>query len=90
MYDGSTFNQYVNGALEASLSESKTVAYSSRGWEIGSGTPLYFPDSPDTWIGIVDEVQAFDRALPESEIQSIFKIGSAGSAKTLQSAPEGW
>jgi hypothetical protein len=39
-YDGSTFNLYVDGVLEASLSESKTVAYSSRGWEIGSGTPF--------------------------------------------------
>jgi uncharacterized protein (TIGR03437 family) len=80
-YDGSAFNLYVNGVLEASLSESKTVAYSSSGWEIGSGSLQYFPGFPDTWVGIVDEVQAFNRPLSQPEIQSIFTAAGAGECK---------
>ena len=80
-YDGSTFALYVNGLLEASLSESTTIPYSSSGWEFGSGAQQYFPNFPDTWVGVIDEVQVFSRALSQSEIQSIYDAAGAGECK---------
>jgi TonB family protein len=80
-YDGGIFKLFVNGILEGSLAESKTVPYSAYGWEIGSGTLRGFPNSPDTWNGVIDEVQAYNRALSATEILSIFQAGSAGVCK---------
>jgi hypothetical protein len=74
-YDGSTFQLFVNGVLEGSLAEVKTVQYSSP-WAIGSATIIN-----RTWNGVIDEVQAFNRALSLSEIQAIYNAGSAGTCK---------
>jgi hypothetical protein len=80
-YDGTTFDLRVNGILEGSLAESKRVPYSSYGWEIGSGALRFFPNFADTWNGVIDEVQAYDRALSAAEILSIFQAGTAGVCK---------
>ena len=80
-YDGSTFRLFVNGKPEGSFAEKKTVAYSSSGWTFGSGPPSFFSTSVRTWNGAIDEIQAFNRALPESEVQSVFNAGSAGECK---------
>lgn len=80
-YDGSTFRLYVNGALEASAAKATTVAYSASGWTFGSSLPMYLSTSPRTWDGVIDEVQAFNRALSQSEIQAIFNAGASGVCK---------
>ena len=80
-YDGSTFRLFVNGKPEGSFAEKKTVAYSSSGWTFGSGPPSFFSTSVRTWNGVIDEIQAFNRALSESELQSIFNAGSTGECK---------
>ena len=82
-YDGSAFRLYVNGVLEGSFSESKTVAYSTENpWTIGSaGQQATASGFSRTFNGIVDEVQAFNRALTQSELQAIYNAGSAGECK---------
>jgi uncharacterized protein (TIGR03437 family) len=81
-YDGSVFRLFVNGVLEGSFSQAKTIAYSSSGWIFGSGAlgPT-FPGFPRTWNGVIDEIQAFNRALSSSELLSIFNAASGGECK---------
>ena len=83
-YDGRTFKLFVNGALEGSLDEPKMVTYSQAGWLFG-GNKLVGEYSR-RWNGIIDEVQAFNRALSDSEIEAIFRAGSAGECKPAQRA----
>jgi len=81
-YDGSTFWLYVNGALEGSYAETKTLSYSSNGWTIGAANAFSRSDGyPRTWNGIIDEVEAFNTALPQTAIEAIYKAGSAGKCK---------
>ena len=86
-YDGSTFQLFVNGALEGSYAEVKTVPYSSSGWTIGSNLPIYFPSFARTWNGVIDEVQAFNRALSQSEIQAVYNAAGGGVCKGLTFSP---
>ena len=81
-YDGNFFRLFVNGVLEGSLSQSKTIAYSSSGWTFGSSNAI--PSAagfPRTWNGVIDEVQAFNRALSASELLSIFNAATGGECK---------
>src|ERR1035438_215805 len=78
-YDGATFRLYVNGVLEGSYAEKKKIAYTSSTWEIGSqDASLRSGGYPRTWNGVIDEVEAFDVALPAAKILSIFRAGHAG------------
>jgi uncharacterized protein (TIGR03437 family) len=81
-YDGSTFRLYVNGKAEGSFSEKKTIGYSTNPWAFGSsgeiGISVGFPRTLD---GVIDEIQAFNRALSQAEIQAIYNAGSAGECK---------
>ena len=81
-YDGSTFRLWVNGKLEGTHAEAKTIAYSSSGWTFGSGPPAFFSTSVRTWNGVIDEIQAFNRALTQSELQSIFNAAMTGECKS--------
>lgn len=82
-YDGSTFRLYVNGVAEGSFKETKTIAYSTNPWSIGSSGQIGIGVGyPRTLDGVIDEVQAFNRALTQSEIESIYNAGSAGECKT--------
>jgi hypothetical protein len=81
-YDGATFRLYVNGVLEGSFAEKKTIAYSSRTWEIGATDAIVRGEGyPRTWNGVIDEVEAFKVALSAANILKIFKAGSAGKCK---------
>ena len=82
-YDGNVFRMFVNGMAEGSFTEAKTISYSTNPWTIGSsgqiGVEVGFPR---TLNGIVDELQAFNRALSQSELQAIYNAGSAGECKS--------
>ena len=81
-YDGSTFKLYVNGVIEGQMAQSKTVAYSSLFWTIGATSPnIRSQGFPRTWNGVIDEAQAFNRALSQGELQSIYAAGTAGECK---------
>jgi hypothetical protein len=87
-YDGSTFQLFVNGVAEGSFSETKTVPYSSNPWMIGSTQPSYITlNYPRTWNGVIDEVQAYNAALSQSQIQAIYNAGAAGVCKGLTFLP---
>lgn len=82
-YDGSVFRLYVNGMAEGSFSEAKTIGYSTNPWSIASSGQIGISvDYPRTLNGVIDEVQAFNRALTQSELQSIYNAGSAGECKS--------
>jgi hypothetical protein len=81
-YDGTTFRLYVNGVLEGTFTEAKTIPYSNETWEIGSTGPISRSAGyPRTFNGIIDEVDAFKSALSQSSIQAIYKRGSIGKCK---------
>jgi hypothetical protein len=82
-YDGATFRLYVNGVLEGSFAEAKRMVYSTTNtWGIGSTNAAFRSIGyPRTWNGVIDEVQAFKVALPQTKLQSIYKAGSVGTCK---------
>jgi hypothetical protein len=84
-YDGSTFKLYVNGALEAQMALVKTILYSPAiSWTIGStAAPIRAVGYPRTFNGVIDEVEIFNRALTQDEIQSIYNAGPAGKCKLI-------
>ena len=84
-YDGSTFKLYVNGVLEGQFAETKTIAYPATTWTIGSAAALVRGlGFPRTWNGVIDEVQAFNAALTQAQIQAIYSADSSGECKTPQ------
>jgi len=87
-YDGQTFQLFVNGILEGSFSQAMTIPYSSNPWMIGSTQPSLIQQGyPRTWNGVIDEVQAYNVALSQSQIQSIYNAGAAGVCKGLTFSP---
>jgi uncharacterized protein (TIGR03437 family) len=81
-YDGSVFRLYVNGVAEGSFTLAPPIGYTSNPWSIGSSGQIGISlDYPRTLNGVIDEVQAFDRALSQSELQAIYNAGSAGECK---------
>ena len=86
-YDGTTFQLYVNGMSEASFTESKAIPYNSNSWVIGES----FIIRPNfrSWNGVIDEVQAYNVALSQSQIQEIYHAGPSGICKGLTFSPTG-
>lgn len=84
-YDGNTFKLYVNGALEGTMALTKTIPYDpSIPWTIGStAAPIRAVGYPRTFNGVIDEVEIFNRALTQGEIQSIYNAGPAGKCKLI-------
>jgi concanavalin A-like lectin/glucanase superfamily protein len=77
-YDGvSTVLLYVDGALEASVTKTYTTTQTGKVY-MGSTVE----GSQEYYTGLVDEVEIFNRALSQSEIQAIYGAGSAGKCKT--------
>ena len=80
-YSSGTFTGYVNGVKEVgALSLSSPGEFLPMGLGLGIGGHSNFV--PEDFDGLIDEVEIFNRALSVSEIESIFKAGSAGKCKT--------
>jgi hypothetical protein len=83
-YDGMNVSLYIDGHIP--VSPNGTVGTGAQ-----SGTLLQ-NDLPvsigwngafgEVWSGLIDEVQIFNRALTDAEVQSIFDAGHAGQCKT--------
>jgi N-acetylneuraminic acid mutarotase len=79
-YDGANMKLYANGAMIGSLAKTGNIDGDASEFAIGgraldfSGTHLFF-------IGEIDEVDVFNRALGDGEIAAIFNAGSAGKCK---------
>ena len=78
-YDGTSMAVYVNGELRASVSASGLIPDSSDPLYIG--TKAAAASDQDSWKGLIDEVEIFNRALSAEEIKAIYGAGSAGKAK---------
>jgi hypothetical protein len=85
-YDGSLMVIYVDGQSVASRSANGAIQTTT--------TPLYLGAAIDAsvvgatgrfFVGQLDEVDIFNRALTQTEIQSIFNAGSSGKCKPIPS-----
>jgi uncharacterized protein YjbI with pentapeptide repeats len=87
-YDGSTFKLFVNGNLEGQLVKSKTILYSpTNTWTIGAASAnIRALGFPRTWNGVIDELQAFSRALTDAEIQTLYTSGSAFQCRPVNTS----
>ena len=72
-----TIELYVNGNLEGSKSYAGKIPVSSRATSTWEAVALW----GDYFNGDLDEVEIYNRALSDSEIQAIFNAGSAGKCK---------
>jgi len=84
-FDGSVAKIYVNGVLENSLAVPGSLKTSSMPIVIGNGGAACRAAAGGLieFDGLIDELQLFDRALSDSEIEAIFDAGSAGQCKPL-------
>ena len=80
VWTGSEMQLYVNGALIATKPFAGPVHLNDVPLMIGGYDPA-FTSGPDSLIGMVDEVEIFNRALSIDEIRSIYYAGSAGKCK---------
>ncbi len=81
VYTGSQLELYVNGALVATAPFSGAI-HGNNGVPLAIGgyiTP--YTHVNDSLVGIIDEVEVFNRALSGTEIQAIYSAGSAGKCK---------
>jgi hypothetical protein len=80
-YDGATIRIYINGALDNS--KSTTIGTLNQ----TETNPLIIGSFFDNFIGAVDEVEIFNRALSQTEIQAIVTADSAGKCKPIVPTP---
>jgi hypothetical protein len=88
VYDHSTGTRliYVNGVQVASRQDAPiTITASTADFSIGEAAFSVAPGVPFT--GLIDEVEFFNRALTQTEIQSIVDAGSAGKCKPTCTPP---
>ncbi len=71
-YDGTTARLYVNGTVEDYDAPGRSVAYGEGSMVVGAtfeAARTRFPRSPD---GIIDELEIFDYALTDDQIEQIY------------------
>lgn len=71
-YDGTSVTHYRNGQPDGSAARALDTALNADGLLIGN-----YPGSPP-WLGAIDEVMIFNRALDAGEIAAIHDAGEAG------------
>jgi hypothetical protein len=76
-YDFTTLNVYVNGVLDGTLL-AEELSLSPNGLPLRIGADQ---TGANPFSGLIDEVEIFNRALSEAEIQSIVAAGGAGKCK---------
>jgi hypothetical protein len=79
-YDGTTARLYFNGTQVAS-STGASGALAAIDANAAIGQNIVFAGG--SFLGLIDEVEVFDRALSASEIQAIFNAGAAGKCVPL-------
>ena len=76
-YDNGTVKMYVNGVLE-NQATGVSIGQSLGGIALGHKGDTALPkEDPDWFTGLIDEVRLYNRALPASEIQRVYKAGAA-------------
>lgn len=79
-YDGTTMSIYVNGALDAS--KTTTIGTLNQ-----NNLPLTIGGGSADFAGAVDELEIYNRALSQTEIQSIYNAGGAGKCRAGSTFP---
>lgn len=74
-FDGSTVKVFSNGVETRQLSVSGQMTATDGNVRLGARS-LAPPES--CWVGLIDEVDIFNRALSSNEIAAIYNAGSAG------------
>ncbi|RKT47467.1 glucose/sorbosone dehydrogenase [Thiocapsa rosea] len=77
-YNGSTMRLYVDGVEIGSVPMTGTIRVDDNPITIGAeenGSVLY--DVVGTFAGLIDEVRVYDRALSASQVDTLFRYGSA-------------
>lgn len=85
VWTGSQLELYVDGVRQISTPPFAGPIYDNVGVPVVIGG--YSSDhttSNDSLIGQIDEIEIFDRALSQEEIQAIFNAGGAGKCKTIE------
>jgi hypothetical protein len=77
-YDGTIMTVFVNGVVQASTPASGAIDATTDPLVIGRN--LIIPEFD--WDGLIDEVELFNRALSQPEIQAIVDARSFGKCKT--------
>lgn len=72
-YDGADLRLYVNGVPDGSLAANGSVVVSTHPFVIGGR-----PSGPWNFMGVIDEVALYGRALSLGEIQAVYAAGTAG------------
>jgi hypothetical protein len=88
-YDGMTEAVYLDGSLLATTAFTQLGYAASYQYQIGTGFTSGWPGGNGGYFyfqGLIDEVEIFDRALAQSEIQMIGGAGSAGKCKVVSGA----
>jgi hypothetical protein len=81
-YDGSTLKFYINGVLDTLLTTSGTIVPSDQTHPLLMAS-TYVPTG-SKFNGMIDELQIWDHALTQSEIQNIMNISLTGYEPGLE------
>jgi concanavalin A-like lectin/glucanase superfamily protein len=81
-YDGTTLRVYFNGSLDGSLGFPGAIPSNALPLRIGADST-----GANLFSGLIDEVEVFNRALTQPEINAIVLAGSAGKCKTVVVVP---
>lgn len=82
-YDGSNIRSYVNGTLARTIAAGGSISVTTGQLRFGGRSA-----NLEYWLGNIDEVSLYNRAITQSEITSIYNAGVAGKLKN-NSTPTG-
>ncbi len=82
-YDGTTVRLYLNGQLEANGDFALDTIMDPNGVTIG------LRPASAVWNGQLDEIELYNRALSQTELQAIFNASSAGKCRACDQIPDG-
>ena len=87
-HDGTTLRVYGNGALIPGASYAAPISLNNG--PIRFGNRVNCSGVCEAFIGLLDEVELFGRALEESEINAIYNAGHSGKCRPCVQAPSGY
>ncbi len=85
LYNGSDFEVYINGELDASSSSSGLISTTSLDLTIGQ----YLPNNSDyNFKGVLDDIRIYDYALTITEIQNLYRENTGIEDLSTRSIPD--
>jgi hypothetical protein len=83
VWNGSQLLLYVNGELVGTATYVGSIVANNAPLVIGGYDPAFTgPGASDAMVGLIDEVEIFNRALAPNDIRLLFNAASAGKCKT--------